>query len=399
MTAVTIAALSSSALRAQAPKRTPDVVARDSGAVMERVAAGAYAIIHDDATDEWPNGNVGVIVGDDAVLVIDSNYLPSRAALDIALIRRVTDRPVRYLLNTHWHGDHTHGNGVYRDAFPGLTILGPRESAGFIALNQLKLPTAGIAPNSAKRKSLAQLETQLARGRDSAGKSLSDSVRRELSATIRLRRDELTQLARVAVAPPNLLFERALALDLGHRKVDIRNMGPANSPADVIVYIPAERVLFTGDIEVLPVPYALLTSPLPWMNVLRTLAEEYPVAALVPGHGPVQADHAYTKRVLRVFESIRAQVDSLFRLGYNLDRTVAAVDVRAMRAEFPQLDGSPTPVIWWDEFAQAVARQTAECVQGYRCLRTLRLHDASPSSSNALSRSSAESHSSESWSR
>src|ERR1700757_4550064 len=71
------------------PRNLP-AQARDAGARMERVAENVYAIIHDDATDEWPHGNTGVVVTDAGVLVIDATYLPSRARADIALIRSVT---------------------------------------------------------------------------------------------------------------------------------------------------------------------------------------------------------------------------------------------------------------------------------------------------------------------
>ena len=65
--------------------------AKDAGARIERVADGVYAIVHDDATDQWPHGNTGVVVTDEGVLVVDATYLPSRARADIALIRTVTD--------------------------------------------------------------------------------------------------------------------------------------------------------------------------------------------------------------------------------------------------------------------------------------------------------------------
>ena len=83
--------------------------ASDDGARMLRIAENVFVIEHDDATDEWPHGNTGVIVGRTGVFVIDSGYLPSRARADIALIRRVTDKPVRFLMTTHWHFDHNNG--------------------------------------------------------------------------------------------------------------------------------------------------------------------------------------------------------------------------------------------------------------------------------------------------
>src|SRR5262245_3767601 len=95
---VGIASLALSAT--QTSTAEPSFPLRDAGARMERIGERVYAIIHDDATEEWPHGNTGVIVGDTGVLVIDATYLPSRARADIALIRSVTDQPVRYLAYT-----------------------------------------------------------------------------------------------------------------------------------------------------------------------------------------------------------------------------------------------------------------------------------------------------------
>jgi hypothetical protein len=82
----------------------------------------------------------------------------------------VTSLPVRYLVNTHWHGDHTHGNGVYREAFPGLAIIGQRDNHYWIELNLQKLPAGYLARESVPRATLARLEARLAAGADSAGR-------------------------------------------------------------------------------------------------------------------------------------------------------------------------------------------------------------------------------------
>ncbi|HYO92299.1 MAG TPA: MBL fold metallo-hydrolase, partial [Pyrinomonadaceae bacterium] len=71
-----------------------------------RLAEGIYVIRHPDAPDTFPQGNTTVIIGEREVLVVDSCYLPSSAREDIAQIRQWTTKPVRYLLNTHWHYDH-----------------------------------------------------------------------------------------------------------------------------------------------------------------------------------------------------------------------------------------------------------------------------------------------------
>src|SRR6185295_6409961 len=103
---------------------------------------------------------------------------------------------------------------------------------------------------SAKRVALGKLEEQLKTGTDSAGRRLSGEERTALEDNIRRRRGELQELAALKVVPPNLVFDRELTLWLGDRRVELRAQGRANSPNDVTIYLPEDRVLFTGDIVV-----------------------------------------------------------------------------------------------------------------------------------------------------
>ncbi len=351
----------------------PPVVARDESARVERLAEGVFAIIHDDATRNWPSGstawphgNTGVIVGDQAVLVVDATYLPSRAQADIALIRRLTDRPIRYLVNTHWHGDHTHGNGVYRAAFPDLTIIGARANQSFIAINQERRSHAVPAADGPTRAGVKSMDSVLASGRDSTGRPLSAEDIARLKRYLADWRREIEEMATVAVAPPTLLFEGTLRLPLGGRVVELTDRGAANSPHDVTAYLPAERILFTGDIVVHPVPYAFGASPVPWIEVLRQI-EATPVTALVPGHGPVMAGHEYTRLIRELFEATRDRVLVLVRQGLPNAAIMAAVNLDDFRSRFV-LAGDVSAAEGWDESIKAgLVRTMIPCVSGSTC--------------------------------
>src|SRR5262250_2699314 len=99
------------AARAQTPRKTT------------KLADGVYAIEHEDVLDGLASGNTTVIVGERQVFVVDSCFLPSAAREDIAQIRQWTDKPVTFLLNTHFHNDHNLGNLAYMEAFPAVTII------------------------------------------------------------------------------------------------------------------------------------------------------------------------------------------------------------------------------------------------------------------------------------
>jgi cyclase len=319
---------------------------RDSTARLERVAGGVYAIIHDDATDVWPHGNTGVIVGRDGVLVIDATYLPSRAGADIALIRRVTDKPVRWLVNTHWHFDHNNGAIAYVRAFPDAAIISERETAGWIELNAIWWSKMSTAPGSPRRADLSRLQEQLAAGRDSAG-TLTPQKRTQTERAVRQRTAELAELASLEVVRPTLVFDRELTIDVGGgRRVVLQDRGRANSPHDVTVALPEERILFTGDILVQsPLPYSGNSWPVPWVDVLRAI-EVTPVAAIVPGHGPVMRDHGYTRLVRGLLEAVVARVDSMARLGMTLDQVQGAINPDDIRRTAPVWQGAEHDADW-----------------------------------------------------
>ena len=336
---------------------------KDSGARIERVADGVYAIIHEMATEEWPHGNTGVIVTDDGVLVVDAAYLPSRARADIALIRSVTDRPVRWLVYTHWHFDHNNGAVAYRDTFPQVVIVSERETAEWIGLNGTMWRNMAASPNGAKRTALAKLEAQLAQGRDTAGKALGADARRALEANVRQRRAEIEELSELEVVIPDLRFEQSLTLVLGGRRIELRDHGRANSPHDVTVYLPDERVLFTGDIVVQsPYPYPFMSWPVAWIGVLREL-EAMPIAALVPGHGPVMRDHAYVRQVRELLEAATTRVAALVREGKTIEEIRAAVTLHDFRARWG-MDTDAAAREDWRQVADALVERAWRGVRG-----------------------------------
>src|SRR5262245_699024 len=91
---------------------------------VETVADGIYAFVSPEPKTGFVQGNCVAVVGDDGVLVVDSGQYPALTRRMIDEIRKRTSAPVRFLVNTHWHGDHLLGNGQYREAFPGVAILG-----------------------------------------------------------------------------------------------------------------------------------------------------------------------------------------------------------------------------------------------------------------------------------
>jgi quinoprotein relay system zinc metallohydrolase 2 len=234
---VILLAVSAAAARADEPKPLP----------VEPVASGVYVHhgVHEEATVANQGGiaNIGFVIGDAAVAVIDSGGSPMEGRALLRAIRKITDLPVRYVINTHFHPDHVMGNAAFVP-----------EGAEFIGHKNLPM---GLM---ARRDSyVAGYESVF--GPDSA----KDAV----------------------VVPSHLVADRE-TIDLGHRVLEIRAFPTAHTDSDLVVIDETSRTLFAGDLVFLERTPAIDGSILGWLKAIETL-RSIPAARVVPGHGPVTA--------------------------------------------------------------------------------------------------------------
>ena len=328
-----------------------------------RLADGVYVIHHPDAPNGFPQGNTLVVIGDSSVLVVDSNYLPSTAREDIAQIREWTDKPVRFLVNTHWHYDHTLGNDPYANAFPGLTIIEHSATA-----EEMRARNAPLLAEL--RVSTPPLEQQLAAGTDANGAGLTAEAREALSRRVASRLDLLTADGR----SPNVTFEERLTIDLGNREVQILFLGRGNTDGDAVVFLPAERIVATGDLVAHPVPYLAGGYPselVTTLQAVRTLG----ATILVPGHGTVLEGNEFINRIIEfvgaVVASVRHERQRIGTAPENADAMAAAVataiDLPAWRTRFA--GERPENIQFFDGFswrgiiAAAMAEENAPSVR------------------------------------
>jgi cyclase len=288
---------------------TPLLLLADSVSSNQRtvtkLAEGIYLIRHKNAPDHFPQGNTVVIIGATDVLVVDSCYLPSSAREDIAQIRQWTDKPVRYLLNTHWHNDHNQGNAAYGDAFPALTIIAQTETAKLMALRNASYLSeyphrmerfqqeidSGKHPNGTP---LTEGELEDLKNAVKGGKAASDAV----SAEFRNLR----------VRVPDVTFDHELDLDLGNREVQLKYLGRGNTVGDAIAYVPNEKILITGDLVDSPVPYLGGGFPIEQVATLKRMAE-LDFEKLVPGHGGVLKGKDFVQQEIELIEAVIAAMN------------------------------------------------------------------------------------------
>jgi glyoxylase-like metal-dependent hydrolase (beta-lactamase superfamily II) len=266
-----------------------------------RVAEGVYLFATAPYGDVGLDGNSVVIVSADGVLVFDSNGTPSAAAAVLAEIRRMTDQPVRYVVNSHWHWDHWYGTEVYRQAFPGVQVVSHEKTRAMEIGPALAFNKPGL--ESQLPAYIKSLEQRV--GAASApGAPAADQAK--LKELLDQDRFFLEQKAGVHHTFANVTFTQQMTLYLGDREVQVRHVEPAVTPGDAFLFLPKERILITGDLLVNPVSFALSCYPSGWLRTLEALDALDP-AIIVPGHGEPLRDRELLHATMDVFRALLEQ--------------------------------------------------------------------------------------------
>lgn len=291
---------------------------------------GIVSFIAAETSGPIPSGNVTAVIGDDGVLVVDSGRFPTLAKRMIAEIRKRTDRPVRYLVHSHWHLDHIAADGEFRKAFPDAVFV----ATDFTRRKMVEKQVAylrDVEKNNAGY--VEQLNAFLAGGKKGNGQPLTEDDRKYLNGEVADIKLEAAELAGASLVEPGLTFDRTLTVHLGKREVRIQFLGAGDTAGDTIAYVPDAKVAIVGDLLVAPTPYGYGCHPASWVDTLGKL-QAIDAAAIVPGHGPVMLDWQYAAKVRSVLEEIRRQVGDAVRSGATLDDTRKRVDVARYETEF-----------------------------------------------------------------
>ena len=298
--------------------------------VVGEAGPGVVAFIAAETSGPIPSGNVVAVIGEEAVLVVDSGRFPTLARRMVAEIRKRTDKPVRYLVHTHWHLDHIVADSVFREAWPDIVFVSTEFTRRKIAEKQV--PYVRDIAKIDKEYSDG-LKQYVEGGKRRDGSPIPDNVQRYLRQQIADIALETAEVSGASLVVPNVTFEKELVVHLGKRAVRIAFLGKGNTAGDTIVVVPDARVVVTGDLLVAPVPYGYGSHPAEWIQTLKALSA-LDAAAIVPGHGPVMRDWSYAAKVSALLQAVRAQVAEAVAAGATLEQAQEKVDLTALRAGF-----------------------------------------------------------------
>jgi glyoxylase-like metal-dependent hydrolase (beta-lactamase superfamily II) len=277
--------------------------------------------------------NSVVIVNDADVLVFDTDTRPSSARLILDEIRKLTTKPVRYLVNSHWHPDHWSGNEVYGKAFPDVQIIASEQTLGYMR------DTANAWPERFRnnlKQSQDALDKEIATGKKDDGSPLTAEQRKQDEDDLKnyaTLTDEQVKLKHVF---PNLTYTDRLTMVHGGREFRFMSV-TGDAEGTTVLYLPREKVLVTGDVVSYPIPY-ITPPPSRQVATLKQLAQ-LDTTVIIPGHGPAFHDREFLNLERELLETVIAGVqEQLLKGEFDLAKMQAAVTAENLRQKFTHND-------------------------------------------------------------
>lgn len=239
------------------------------------VADGVYAAIAKPAYKV--NCNAVIILLDDGVLVVDTHSKPSAARALIEQIKKITDKPVRYVVNTHFHWDHYQGNQAYPSSWPaGVEIIS--STATRANIEQRGIPRV--------KHEIVTMPQEIEALKSDLDKASDPAKKEQIRSNLAQAEAYLAELKSMQVTLPTMTFDRSLVLYRPSRTVEIFWLGNAHTNGDAFVYLPHEKVLVTGDALHGWTPYMGDSYPYDWIQTLDA-AEKLDFDQAIGGHGDV----------------------------------------------------------------------------------------------------------------
>ena len=338
---VGVAALAATQLSAQSTAGPPA-----PGLIKETLGDGIYLFRAPSALDLWTATNVVVIVNQRDVTVFDSFTRAGTARTAIAEIRKLTDKPVTTLINSHWHQDHWSGNDEFAKAYPGLQIIATTDTRDYMKRMPAGFFAAGLARSVAASR--ASLDSAIRSGTQADGTPLTAPARqsgeKDIEETAAFEREVRARVQRL----PTMAFRDTLVFWSGSREFRLISV-TGDATGSAVLYLPAEKLLVTGDALVArengegPPPWTTNSFAItPWLRSMRGM-EALDVGIIVPGQGTAFRDKEYLRLTIELFAAVIDQVHAALERGVvGVDAVVAAVDVDAIGRRY-RPDGSLAP--------------------------------------------------------
>lgn len=271
--------------------------------------------------------NGALVVSENDALLVDSHMTPTAARALLEDLPSITDKPIRYVVNTHFHFDHVQGNQVFG-------------------------PEVEIVAHEFTRERIAAGDTRRGRGYDSfiaALPAMADQLEASLetleaeeraAAELRIHgmRTIWQQDQEADPPPPTLALRQSVTLYRGDREIRIFFSGRGHTGGDIVVYLPREKVLVTGDLLTFALPYMGDGFLREWVDTLEAL-KGLDVEVILPGHGQAFEETEKIGYLQAYLRELWDKTVALHGAGVSVEEAAGTIDMTGHSEHFPQLEG------------------------------------------------------------
>jgi len=264
--------------------------------------------------------------------VVDDHVSPAAAWVLLDEIKAITNKPVTTVINTHFHFDHAHGNQIFD---PGVQIIGHEFTRRMLLGNPLGMPLY----QSYLRPMPTQIETlkkRVASEADAAAKA-------KLQTQLQVAENNYASQKALKPTPPNVTLTTEMTLYRGNREIQIRYLGRGHTAGDVVVFLPRERVVMTGDFLTSGLSNMSDSYPEEWAASLDAL-KKLDFDTVLPGHGEAFTDKAKIDYFQAYLRDVWTEVGQLKKQGVSAEEAAKRADLTKHKEHLP-IQGPGVPPI------------------------------------------------------
>ena len=292
----------------------------------EKIANGVYYTTSSSLMAT--GGNHTIIVGDRDVFLVDAGATAAAGRALLEDMKLITDKPVRWVVNTHFHWDHTNANSIFG---PEVQIIGHEYVRHAIA-------DLDIVHREPFKTALANMPIQV----DTLKKQIADekdaAKRAALENQLKAKQADWGEFKMLKPTPPTMTYSSKMTLFQGQREIQLLFLGRGHTQGDTIVYLPKERIVCSGDMMETQPAYMGDAMFDEWIKTLDAL-KELDFATDLPGHGVPFHDKSLITAYQSYLRDFMARVAELRKQGLTAEETAQKVDLTSHGGDFPQIKG------------------------------------------------------------
>jgi len=290
--------------------------------IYHAVGTGSLAVV----------GNSSFIVNDNDVIVVDDHVSPAAAWVLLEEIKDVTNKPVTTVINTHFHFDHAHGNQIFE---PNVQIIGHEFTRRMLLNNSIGMPLY--------RNYLTAMPGQIENLRQRIASEADSAAKAKLQTQLQVAENNLASQKELRPTPPNLTLTTQMTLYRGQREIQIRFLGRGHTAGDVVVFLPNEKVVMTGDFLTSGLSNMSDSFPEEWVASLDVL-KQLDFDTVLPGHGDAFTDKSKIDHFQAYLRDVWSEVSRLKKQGASAEEAAKRADLTKHKDHLP-IQGPGIPPI------------------------------------------------------